>query len=95
MEKISGLMGLHLPVIYKRIQEDQCPYCGADKQSIAYDSPEIDGRDASQACSCVECEGEWSEVYRFHRVLLNDEKTDELEIIRVEDIQLWDKWQKR
>jgi len=73
MTEISKLIHGNMSKLHERIKAEQCPFCGAEKNVIIYDSPEIDGVDALQACSCIDCEGEWTEAYRFHRVLLSDE----------------------
>jgi hypothetical protein len=39
-----------------------CPYCKS-AEKLDYDTPMIDGNEASQKCYCGICGSEWSEVY--------------------------------
>ena len=56
----------------KRIDGDQCPYCGAEKIAISYDDLEVDAQMANQKACCLICDNAWTEIYHFIGVVLED-----------------------
>jgi hypothetical protein len=50
-------------VVRERVQEQRCPYCGAEREDLYYGNVEIDGKEAHQAVDCMSCEKHFTEVY--------------------------------
>ena len=61
--------------IRERIDQEQCIYCGAGRNDLSFENVEIDGEQAFQSVSCVKCERNFTEVYRFIGVL-DDQGTE-------------------
>jgi len=59
-------------LVIKRILNQMCLYCGADREDLSYDNVEIDGKEAYQIVDCMVCEKHFTEVYAFRRVILTD-----------------------
>ncbi len=56
----------------ERLQDQKCPYCGADRKDLAYGNVENDGKEVFQVVACTVCEKQFTEVYSFRRVILTD-----------------------
>jgi len=56
------------------VNQECCPHCGAERSSLCYEDVEIDGKEATQAVSCMECERGWTEVYTFSAVIIDGER---------------------
>ena len=56
--------------IKKAVEEECCPYCGAENPY--YGEISIDGLEVTQSCSCDDCEKQWMEVYKFKEIRLLD-----------------------
>jgi hypothetical protein len=67
-------------LVKERIQEQRCPYCGAERGNLDYDTIEIDGNEAAQVVDCLSCERHFTEVYAFRRVILTDYPGDDFRI---------------
>ncbi|MCJ7683924.1 MAG: hypothetical protein MUO68_06475 [Desulfobacteraceae bacterium] len=65
----------------ERVQDQRCPYCGADRLDLSYDNVEIDDKEEFQEVNCMICEGQFIEVYYFHRVILTDISDDDFRIV--------------
>jgi hypothetical protein len=59
-------------MVMERIQNQICPYCGADRIDLSYDNVEIDGQEAHQTVDCMVCEKHFTEVYVFRGVILSN-----------------------
>lgn len=57
------------------IRADSC-ICGAYKEDFYYETAEIDGREATQNVSCMECERHWTEVYQLSAVIIEGERIE-------------------
>jgi hypothetical protein len=68
MEELAPIPNLEQ--IKKRIQDEVCPYCGAE--DTEYHDVEIDAKEARRITSCSRCGNHWTEVYLFYRVILSD-----------------------
>jgi hypothetical protein len=75
-------------VVKKRVQDEKCPYCGAERQELYYGNVEIDGKEAHQDVGCMSCEKQFTEVYSFHRVILTDYPGDDFRIDIDEDFSI-------
>lgn len=64
-------------LLRERILKQKCPYCGAEREDLDYGNVEIDGKEAYQSVNCIVCEGRFTEVYRFSKVILNDYSGDD------------------
>lgn len=64
-------------VFERRIQQYRCPYCGVERENLAYGNIEIDGKEAFQVVDCMSCERHFTEVYAFQRVILTDHPGDD------------------
>jgi hypothetical protein len=67
-------------LIRKRVQEQRCPYCGAEREDLDYGNVEIDGKEAYQVVDCMICENHFTEVYSFRKVILTDYPGDDFGI---------------
>jgi hypothetical protein len=56
----------------ERLRGQKCPYCGAEKQALAYGNVENDRKEVFQGVGCMICEKQFTEVYSFCRVILTD-----------------------
>ena len=67
-------------LIRERVQEQRCPYCGAEREDLYYGNVEIDGKEAYQVVDCMACEGHFTEAYSFRSVILTDYPGDDFRI---------------
>ena len=67
-------------LVRERVQEQRCPYCGAEREDLYYRDVEIDGKDAYQAVDCMACEGHFTEIYSFRSVILTEYPGDDFRI---------------
>ena len=67
-------------LVIKRIQNQMCPYCGADREDLSYDNVEIVGKEAYQVVDCMVCEKHFTEVYAFRGMILTDHPGDDFRI---------------
>jgi hypothetical protein len=65
----------------EHIEQEECPYCGAGRYDLSYESPEIDGKEAHQKVTCMVCEGSFTEVYLIAAAILTD--APDTEVVRV------------
>lgn len=56
----------------ERLQNQKCPYCGAERKDLAHGDVENDGNEIFQVIDCIACEKHFTEVYSFYRVILTD-----------------------
>lgn len=56
----------------ERLRGRKCPYCGADRNDLAYGNIENDGKEVFQVVDCTICEKPFTEVYSFRRVIFTD-----------------------
>jgi hypothetical protein len=78
MEKNDSVIDKTL--LLARIQEQKCPYCGAEREDLDYGNVEIDGKEAYQVVDCMACEKHFTEVYTFKRVILTDHPGDDFNV---------------
>ena len=67
-------------LVRERVEEQRCPYCGAEREDLDYGNVEIDGKEACQVVDCMSCEKHFTEVYSFRRVILTDYPGDDFRI---------------
>ena len=47
-----------------------CPFCGEDSDNFDYGAYNGDGEIITQAITCNECEGEWSDVFKLVNIYI-------------------------
>ena len=67
-------------LVRAKVQEQRCPYCGAEREDLDYGNVEIDGKEAYQVVDCMSCENHFTEVYSFRRVILTDYPGDDFRV---------------
>ena len=67
-------------LLRERVQEQRCPYCGAEREDLSYGNVEIDGKEAHQVVDCMSCEKHFTEAYSFRSVILTDYPGDDFRI---------------
>jgi hypothetical protein len=68
-------------LVKKRLRDQKCPYCGADRKDLAYENIENDGKEVFQVVDCAACEKHFTEVYSFCRVILTDDPEEDFRIV--------------
>ena len=78
----------HKAQIIERIKSEYCPYCGSSK---TYDgNQEVNRKEVRQVMYCEDCDYHWTEVFKFHKVILTDMPEDEDFIFEVKENGEWE-----
>jgi DNA-directed RNA polymerase subunit M/transcription elongation factor TFIIS len=70
LSKGETMTGADERYIKKAVEEECCPYCGAENPY--YEEISIDALEATQICTCGDCEKQWIEAYQFKETRLLD-----------------------